>query len=161
MTDKLALVSHKFCLETKRLKETLELEFIQLGERLFKIKSERLYEPYWSDFNEYLMELRLSESTASRLMGIWHKFVFQFRIPISEIAKAGGWTLVAEISPSCENRRQAVHWLAKAQQLNVTDLRRELKESKTGVPMIDCQHDYYTLRCCKKCGVREHYADEK
>lgn len=156
-----ALVAHRFCLETKHLKERLELDFLHLGERLWKIRGERLYEPQWSDFGEFLMELKLSESTACRLIGIWHKFVFQFKIPISELVKAGGWTLLAEISPAIESKREAVHWLAKAQNLTVTDLRRELKEAKTGVEMKECKHeDSFILRCCKNCGLRERIYEQ-
>lgn len=153
--------NHRFCLETMDFKQRIEIDFLQLGERLYRIREGRIYEPFWSDFDEFLMEMKISDSTASRLIGIWHKFVFQFKIATSQIAKAGGWSVVAEIMPACEDKRLAVHWLAKAQNLSVTDLRRELRESKSGIDMRDCDHDFYLLRCCRKCHVKESVHDQE
>ncbi len=127
MTQPLAIQNLKYCEETLALKEGLELGFLTLGERLLRIRDERLHAPQWEDFDEFVAELKMAPSTVSRLIGIYQKLVLEYKIAPAQIGKAGGWTVVAEV----------------------------FVEAKTGVLQRDCKHaDTYTIKICRDCGER-------
>lgn len=146
----------RYCEETIKLKTGIEASFLALGERLKRIKEEVLFEDQWSDFGAFLAEMKLSESTASRLIGIYETFVLKYQIAPAQIAQAGGWTVIADILPVVNSKKDAKYWLDQATTLTRTDLRRELMEIKKGRLMSECKHkNTFTLRVCVDCGLRE------
>ena len=147
----------KYCDETIAFTKTIEASFLELGRRLKVIRDERLYEVSWEDFASYLMEFRnLSESSASKLINLYEVYVLRYAFPVKRIADVGGWSLLAEALPVIKDKQSAEHWLTQATLLTRTDLRREIKEAKTGKEMRKCDHKKrYVFSYCPTCGLKE------
>lgn len=151
-----------FCRETIALKSNLERTYLELGRRLFKIREQRLFEPYYDSFNEYCMELKLSHSTVNKLVNIYKKFILEFGFSPMRLMRAGGWTVVAETLPVVRTKADADEFLEKAERLSLADMRRELKEKKLGIDQRKCEHkDIYDLRICRTCGSRDVLQDTR
>lgn len=145
-----------YCNETVKMKQNIETAFLTLGERLMKIRDQRLFEGQWASFSLYLLDAKISEATASKLINIYHKFVLEWQFPVEKLAEAGGWTSLAALLPICKTKEQAEPWLDKTFVLSRPDLEKEIKESKTGIDMRHCKHeDNYVIRVCRQCGDRE------
>ncbi len=149
--------NHEYCTDTLRLKGGLEESFLELAKRLMSIRDEQKYAPQWDSFPSFLDEAKLSESTASKLITIYRKFVLEFQIPERRLLDAGGWTAVAEFAPMVNNRTDAETWLDRSSVLSRTDLRREITEAKRGVDQASCNHqfDLLSINVCSECGLRE------
>lgn len=164
MDRKLAKVNFDYCEETVKLKTELELSYLDLASRLHKIQLNRMYEPNYESFDEFLKEMKISRATANKLINIWVRFVIQFKIKPKLLADAGGWSVVAEILPHAENKKEAEEWLLQAKEYNRQDLRKNLIEHKTGVDMRLCKHEKTVIikfEHCLKCGENHRiYEDE-
>lgn len=155
MNARLAKTNFDYCEETRKLKHDLELHYIELGARLKKIDEEKLYEPNFDSFSEYLDDLGIDRSTASKLMAIWTRLVVGFCIRPKVIVDAGGWSKVAELLPVANTKDTSIEWLEKSAVLSKRDLRKEVKEFITGIPMMSCPHrevETITFCRCLKCG---------
>lgn len=142
---------NKFCEETVLLKRSLEIGFIDIGARLYRIREERLTDD-WESFCE---EMQISQATASRLIGIYQKFVLDYNFAPAQIAEAGGWTVVASVLPLITSKSEAIHWLSRAATLTRKDLRIELIEARTGIEQSHCPHpDTFTVKICRTCKER-------
>ena len=147
---------YNYCEETTKLKQSIEVSFITLGERLRRIRDEKLYEGQWETFALYLMDAKISEATASKLINIYQRFFVEWNFPSEKLVEAGGWTVVASLLPVCKTKEQAEEWMDKALVLSRPDLEKEIREVKTGMPMITCKHsDSYMIKICRHCGERE------
>lgn len=149
---------HVFCETTIRHKNDLETSTILFGGRLCRIKDERLWEAGWDSWGEYLMEMKLNDSSASRLMNIYRVFRVRFGIPEKKLALAGGWSVLSEYLPLVKpetKREEVVGWLDQWEGKPRSDIRQDIGELKKGVEVRACKHDFYLLRCCKKCPYRE------
>lgn len=157
------LVHYEYIEKTIALKENIERGFLEFGKRLKRIRDERMYEPQYDSFDDFIPELKMSKGTVSKLINIYEKFVVQYKISTVLLLEAGGWTVVAELLPVVRNKTEAKAWLEKAKVLHRPDLRLELKEHKTGIDQATCKHtkDFYTLRICRVCGFRETIKDVK
>ncbi len=158
---------HQYCKEALEYKTDIEWRFIGLGERLYKIKQERLYEAGWSSWDEFEMELKMSPATVSKLLRIYEIFILRYRFTPKQIATAGGWSSVAELLPSIKEdtpRERAKELLELVTDQSRLDLRKTLHEHKTGVDMAKCKHkpdDYYILKIYRCCGDREVIEDTR
>lgn len=162
MTTIIETANHQFCVETLNLKHDIEKNFIVIGGRLKKIRDENLFQPQYGSFVEYLWEMRMSEPTASRLINIYEKFIVEYQISPAKVAEAGGWSSLAETLPVVHSREDAEHWLERALVLTKEDLRKEIKEKRTGKLMELCDHsDSYTIKVCRLCGERHRIYDEE
>lgn len=160
--SKQQLQTYNFCQDTIKLRQKLEIGFLELGGRLHEIKEKQLYLNSWECFEDYLVELKMSQPTASRLINIFKVFVLQYRFEHLQLAQVGGWSLLAEILPFATSKAEAEVWVSKAALLSQTDLRRELKEAKTGLSMADCKHkDCYQISICSDCGLRTRVYDQE
>ncbi len=147
---------YDYCQKTLELKDTLEQGFVALGERLKKIRDDRLYEGEWDDFQSYCEEMKMSEATASKIIGIYEKFIVLGGFSPAEVAKIGGWTTVAEALPFIKTKKDAEEILNEMANRNRQDLRIYLKERRTGLPQEKCNHsDTYQIEICRKCGQRK------
>lgn len=145
----------KYCNDALALRESIENDFLVLGEYLYNIREHNLFEPQWSSFVEFCFELRMSQSNINRLIQIHERFVLEYGFKREEITRAGA-SLLSDIMPAISTRKQAVKWLEKATLLTRQDLRKELTEFKTGIQMKDCKHkDTYTVEICRNCGERK------
>jgi hypothetical protein len=149
---------HQYCKDALDFKTDIEWRFIGLGERLFRIKQERLFEAGWTSWEEFEMELKMSPATVSKLLRIYEIFVLKHNFTPKQIASAGGWSVVAELLPAIAPdapRSRLKELLGIAEEQSRPDLRRTLLEAKTGIDMRKCTHkDYYVIKICRGCGDR-------
>lgn len=147
----------KICQEALELRDSIEVAFLKLGELLYNIKENRLYEGQWESFDEYCMEFRgMSKSTVSKLIAIYEKFVIQFGFSSTKLQKVGGWAVLAEALPVVTTKKEAQDWIDRASVLTLVDMRKSVRETKNGIPVGECKHkDTYTIRVCRTCGERE------
>jgi hypothetical protein len=144
-----------YCQKALALKKNIEVSYLKLGEMLYNIRQDRLFEPQWSSFREYVMEFKIPESTASRLISIYEIFVLKFGFASTQIVEVG-WTNLAATLPQIKTKADAKKWLTTAGQLSQRDLRMELTEAKTGVQMRDCKHpNAVKILYCPDCGFKE------
>lgn len=142
-----------YCNKALEIKNDLECRFILLGEYLYNIKEHSLFEPQWSSFQEFCMELKMSTNTINKLMQVYKVFVLNYNIPMDTLATAGGFSLIADTLPAIHSREDAMEWLGKTTVLTREDMRKELKEKKTGILMSECKHsNTYTVTVCRDCG---------
>ncbi len=151
----------KYCTEALALKSQLEKQYLRLGEYIFNIKEKNLFLPQWSSWSEYCAELKMSENQANKLIQIYSTFILKYKIPEEKITTVGGWSVIAELLPVINSLEDANKWLESAQELTREDLRKEVKESKSGIQMKSCGHkNTYVIRICRDCGHREEIIEE-
>jgi hypothetical protein len=122
--------NHDYCNETLKLKVSLELHFLEMGKRLLEIRDNRLYQPAWETFTEYLMEMKWDRSRANRIINIYKIFVVQYQIAPARLAAAGGWSILAELLPVAIDKEQAEEWVDKAALHPQQELRQEIREAR-------------------------------
>lgn len=157
MDSGVAKKNFDYCEETIALKYRLELSYLEFAERLYKISRDRLYLPNYDSFPEFLEELKISGGSASKLINVWVKFVMEFKVSKKVLSESGGWTKAAEILPYADSRQSAEDWLMRAKTLGRSDLRKMIKEAKTGILMGECPHpknqvETITFCKCGRCG---------
>ena len=154
---------NNFCKSALLVKRDIEFSFLQLGEMLHRIKKESLFEAGWSSWEEYEMELKMSSATISKIMRIYEIFVLRYSFTPKLLAEAGGWSMVAEILPVISEttpRQRVEELLDNCINQSRTDVRRTIQEARSGIEMKDCKHDFYTIRVCRICGLREKIYDK-
>ena len=155
MDARLAKANYDFCEKTIALKENLELSYLELAKHLHLIELNRMYLPNFDTWEDFLIEVKISRATASKLLNIWRRLVIEYKITPETLAKAGGWSVVAEVLPYATSRTASEDWLCKARNNTRSDLRKFLKEAKTGLVMVDCRHskeEIIVFAKCVKCG---------
>lgn len=144
-----------YCEKAIELKKNIEGSFLDLGELLYNIKEHRMYEPQWSSFEEYCFELKMSSNVIYKLIQIYKTFIIGYGFTHSEVITAGGFSLLQDILPVIKTKKDAMEWLKKSEVLTRSDLRKEIKEQKTGISMTSCKHpETYTVEICKHCNER-------
>lgn len=144
-----------YCNSALKLKNDLETGFIVLGEYLHNIYVNNLWQASYSSWEEYTWELKMSSNHINKLMQIYRTLVLSYGLKAEHIITAGGWSVVADLLPMIGSKKDALKWLNKAQLLTRSDLRKEMKEAKTGVLIGSCSHDKWTevtLCQCENCG---------
>lgn len=162
MENSLLDQNHKYCEETKELKDSLEGAFLELGERLMKIRNGRLYHPQHDSFESYVEDIKMSLPNASKLITVYEKFVLQFGFSQREITDFGGWSRVYEVHRLTATRAEAEAFLFDRKHLSLGDLRKEVYEKNTGILESECDHkNGYTMFICRSCGHKHVVFDEK
>lgn len=145
----------EYCEDALALKKTLEESFLTLGEYLYNIKIKELYIPQWASWDIFVMELKMSQNAVNKLIQIYKTFILDYKLATQEVVTAGGWSVISELLPVIQTKEDAKDWLNKAQALTREDLRKEIKESKTGLPQSSCKHkNTYTIVVCRDCGLK-------
>ena len=146
-----------FLNETKELKDKLEIGFLELGRRLLKIRTEELWKAEHTSFVEYCWELDMNQSKVSKLITVYQKMISEFKIPADEIAsKTGGWSNAYEIANMAKNKEQALSLMDEYSLLKGEGGRQFLYQKRTGLDQTVCQHDFYLLKVCRKCNLKEN-----
>ena len=163
LTDK---KNHEFCKILLGRKERLESDFVGFIVDLRMVKQNRLYEPFWSDFDEYLHELRIEETAANKYFKLLEHYCDKLQLSTSqlqtEIVAIGGWNAAYELRNAITSKRKMKEWFGKARVLTVRDLRKELKEIGAIKPRTKCEHkDTFTIKICRDCGNKERVYDDK
>lgn len=149
------LQNYKYCTDAIALKNRIESDFMTLAASLYKIKQEELYRPSWTSWEEYREELKMSENSVNKLIQMHDTLILKYKIPAEKIVNAGGPSVISDLLPVIKTKEEAEDWLAKASVLTRKDLRDEIQESKTGLPMKDCKHkNTYTIVVCRDCGLK-------
>jgi len=156
------LSKYNYCVEVVELKNKIEVAFLTLGEMLYQIRTNSLFEGSWETFADYLEEIKMSESVASRLITVYSKMILEYKISPDLIAKAGGWSNAYEIVKLSKNKEETEKWLEDSSSKMAKDIKIAIREAKTGVSQETCKHyDTYLLRICRKCGDKETVHEEK
>lgn len=147
---------HSYCEKAIAMEGIARSVYLTLGEMLFNIRQDKLYEPHWSTWNEYCMEFKdFSQGSISKMIAVYETFVLKYGYDVDELAKAGGWTKLYAMTPHIQSREDADKWLGIAATLTRADLTKSLIEAKTGVDMSTCKHtNTYTLVVCQDCGEK-------
>lgn len=150
-------ISTQYLEDTKKLVAVIEESFLVLGERLCKIREDRLYEGQHENFESFLDEIKVSPASASKMIQIYQKFIVEFEFSNEEVAKAGGWSLLYTIIPFCKSKSQAKEWMNKTKELPRHELEIAIREERTGIDSYECKHDWNEVcfKQCKTCGLRQ------
>ena len=144
-----------YCNKALNLKKDIEGYFLTLGEYLYNIKEYNLFEPQWSSWIEFTYELKMSSSNINTLINIYKTLILGYGLKNEMIATAGGYSLVAEILPMATSKKDAEKWLEIVNTSTRSDLRKTIKELKSGIIMSECEHkETYQISICKTCGER-------
>lgn len=155
MNESLAKKNTEYCQKTVFFKGEIEKTFLILGQRLMKIRDENLFEPNYETFEEFCREMKMSLATVSKLINIYQRFIVEWNFAPLKLAAAGGWTVVAELLPVVQNKKEAAYWLDIAEHNSRADLRRELNEKQTGITEENCRHkNKYSIEICRDCKGR-------
>lgn len=151
----------KYCNDTIEIKEDIETSYIDLAEHLYNIKEHNIFMGQWESFEEFSMELKMSSNMVNKLMQMYKLLILGFGMTHKQILTAGGWSSIQEVLPVITDKKTAIKWLQNAGTLTRSDLRKMLRELKTGIDMTKCKHpDTYLIRICKTCGDK-HQVFEK
>lgn len=150
------LQAYNYCQQTIALKSKIEQNYLELCARLWKIRSERLFEGQYAEWELFLEELKITPSVASRLVKIYEVFVIQQGFSQEELEKAGGWSVVAELLPVATDKKASKELLELASTYTRQHLREHVLSLKIAPEShVDCKHrDYYDLRICRDCGEK-------
>jgi len=83
------IVPTEYIQGTLALKRHLEGVFIELGERLYNIKKDEMWQGSYNNFSEFLVDLGISDAQASKLSQIYQRFVLDYGVEVHELAKFG------------------------------------------------------------------------
>lgn len=156
MTSLSEAKKHNYCQKAIEMEGIARGVYLTLGEMLYNIREEQMYEPHWSSWNEYCMEFKdFSQGSISKMISVYEVFILKYSFSPLELTKAGGWTKLYAMTPFIKSKADAKHWLGISSTLNRSDLTKELVEASTGVSMKECEHeDTFVFRVCKTCGEK-------
>lgn len=160
MNNKIA--NNQYLEETLELKNDVERKFLELGQRLMKIRDEKLYLATHDSFVEFLWEAKLTESTASKMISIYNHFIVELGVDEQKVLDAGGWTTAYKLKDLASTKAEAESILDKASVWSPKDLDIYIKEKKSGIPQETCKHlDTVDFRWCRTCGDKTKlYSDD-
>lgn len=144
------LANRKYLEETLVLKENLEKGFLHLGERLYRIKGEQLWKLDYGSYAEFLMQAKISEATASKLVAIYTKFVLEYEMSYDVLAPCS-WSSLYQLLPLATSKEKAEELVDEAATLKRGDVEEKIRADKHP----DCRHkDTFTIKVCRGCGLR-------
>jgi len=147
--------NQKYIAETIELKHKIEGAFIDMGQRLKKIRDERLYEGSYDSFPEFLKEMDISESTASRIISVFSFYIEKHGIKREKLAQAGWGNLytLMKLTDDKTTKKKVVEIVEKGVLLRREDIAEEVRDYKHP----ECRHEWRELhlRICEKCNKRE------
>jgi len=151
-------IQKTLCQETVSLKKEIEGYFLVLAKNLKQIRDEELWRAEGYDsFADFLMEIDVAESTASRMISVYQTFVLSFAVKVEKLKQVGWSKLYLLSRKDFKNKTDAEDWIDSAVLKTRQDVEEDLREEKVG----ECLHkDYYDLRVCKSCGKKMKIYDK-
>lgn len=140
---------YAFCNKALSLKEMIESSFVHLGQLLYEIKENRHYEAGFDSWGTFLMEMRMSQAVASKLMTIYKTLVLEYKVEPAKIAQAGGYSVVYELMPLMTDKKSANEWIKKAASMTRLAIKQEKAEAMGEQEPKVCEHDFCTM--CREC----------
>lgn len=149
------IINYNKCMSIIDMKKHIELMFLELGKALLDIRENGLYTGSWESFEDYLDEMKISPSVASRLISVYKTLVLEYQFEPDLIANAGGWSNAYEIIKLSPTKEEAQQWLTESENRLPKDTKQLLRQAKSGISVDECPHsDTYLIRVCRKCGVK-------
>lgn len=138
-----------YCEETIELVHNIEEAFLSLGERLYKIRNEKMWEGRWDSYDDFLMDIKISRARESKLVSIYEKYVLEYKIEPEKLAKVN-WSNLYTMLPAVKDKKSAEEWVEKGSVMFRKDIEDEVREVKRGGP---CEHEFerIVLDKCTKC----------
>jgi hypothetical protein len=158
MTPSKEIASVTLCEKTLSLKNDIEKGFLVLGKNLHKIREEELYKCQWLKWEDYLDDMKMSSSTASKLITIYEKFILEWKIDEKTILNMGGYSNAYTLIPMLKGKEddEVKEKIREFSLLSRSDLEQKKNEEITGVNRDTCKHkDTYLLKICRDCGYKE------
>ncbi len=146
-----------YCKETIQSKKNLEIAWLDLASRLKEIRDKELFLGQWDSFEDFLDDpaMAMDKATASKMITIHERLILEYGFQPKELALAGGWSKISEVLPVITDKESAKEWLEQCGVLSKADLRKEVKEARSGISEIDCRHaNTYTIEVCRDCGIK-------
>lgn len=140
----------KYLRSTIALKTELEKTFILLAERLANIYEKRIWKAEYGSWDEFLIDAKISMPMASKLISVYKKFVVEHKVPVSKLVAVRSWESLYSVRGLAINRDKALELVENGAVLSDKDMRK-LANSQ---PECD-EHDFYEIRICRNCGLRE------
>ena len=147
--EKSVLASNESYLkETISLRHNIEGAFLELGERLNNIRSKAIWRGKYESYEEFLEDIKITPTIASRLVTVYTVYVLEHKVPIKKLS-AVGYSLLYTAIPLLKEGN-ALEVVAKASELSRRDLEDELRDEKHG----ECNHDgdMEDYKRCVTCG---------
>lgn len=150
----------KFCQETVAIAIKSNLGMLTVAKRLAEIRDKRLYEPNWSSFDEFTMDaIKYSKGTVSEIINIHKKYV-ESGIPEDRVATIP-WSVLARTLPLVKTKNDAEYWIDVLETSMPSHARQMIKDAKTGVDSIVCDHkNMIRLAKCEHCGYTHQVFDD-
>lgn len=148
-----------YCQRAVALKKNIEVTFLVLGEMLKNIRDEKRYEGTYTDFEEFLEDLNLTASNASKIITVFEYFCENLKVPEDKLVNAGGYSVLYELyilSKSEADQKSFVdEKLSMLASPMIGGRQKYLRELKNGVEA--CEHAWKDLhiRQCSNCYVKE------
>ena len=141
----------EFLRETIQLKVDTESAFLLLAARLYKIHTEKLWVGEYQDYEEFLLDAKLSKATASKLERVYEVFVLQHRIQAQKLAQVG-WSSLYAISSHADTKERATELVERASLLTRSDLEKSIKNEDG--KQEKCSHNWIKIEFCTLCELR-------
>lgn len=136
-----------FLRETIDLVRSIETRFLELGARLYKIKTEELWKSTYDSYQEFLDVSRLSAGNASILASIHKAYIVDGKVEPQKLVGAG-YSCLYEAIPLIER-----DGIEKAVTIASTLTRAEIKQEVRDEEHPNCDHaEQFTI--CAKCKKR-------
>jgi hypothetical protein len=141
-----------YCLTTIELKKNIESAFLVMAEHLYNIRQQELWKSNWGSWAEYLKELDVSESTASKLVKVHETYVIEYKVDERVLVDAN-WSSLYEAIPLLAEGKDPTEVVESFAKLSRDDQRQLIKETKNG----PCKHEWEVIkmRRCTECGKLE------
>lgn len=137
-----------FLRETIDLVKQLETRFLELGARLYQIRTKEMWKEMYDSYQEFLDVAKISPGNASILASVHEHYVVNGGMKQEKLIGAPYSTLYEAI-PLIE-RDGVEKVVAKAKLLTRAEIKEEVREEKHG----ECEHELITI--CGRCHKRVH-----
>ena len=136
-----------FLRETIDVIRQIETRFLELGSRLYKIRTEELWNSSYDSYAEFLTEAKLTQGNASMLASVHEHYVVLGGATQEKLAGIGYSSLYQAIPLIEKDGVEKV--IEKARLLTRDELKQEVREEKHGA----CSHPE-TFVLCSSCHKR-------
>ena len=151
---KLIDANYEYLNQTIELVKGIEEGFLSLGERLKKIRDQQMYLPSYESFYDFLVECRMTESKASKVISVFETYIEKYNLPTADVAEVG-WSILYEAIKVVKTKDDAKNLLHELKHRQEKDARDHVRQLRSGVDQDKCSHeDSYIIRCCRTCGIK-------
>lgn len=160
-TPEKAEKAHAAHLTIIAIKNDLTRDFLRLGAVMSDVKKLRMFEHLnYNSFNTYVCspEISLSPSTCYALIDIYQTFCLKYEVPEDRLIPIGRKKLEMILPIVTDENHEEL--MTKAEALSVTDLTKEIKESK-GEPTFEYKYTKTTKLVFQGDTYMEHLLEKR